>query len=334
MVAGKRIIVGLDGSAFGEAALPYVEVFAKAKHATVVLIRVVHPNDGSIADHHYSTSESESPDLSSAEGDQAPSQPRDEAERYLGGIAERLRERGVNVETIVVAGEPARVLIEEAEPQHADLIILSTHGRSGLGRWIYGSVADQVMRTATVPVLLIPSGCHFRWPDQRAPRILVPLDGSPLAEGALKPAVALADSLAASLILVRVIGLRVVTHSWSYPDGTAYLAESLDLEEAEARQYLDRIAARLRGEGREVKEIAQIGVPAFTIIDIAREEQADLIALSTHGAGGLTRLVMGSVATTLVRHASQPVLVIHPRVGGVTEPVATAIEGSAPPASA
>lgn len=333
MAEGKRILVGLDGSSWAEAALPYVEKIATAGNTTVVLMRVVPPAGKSTAEPPQNSTHDEADDRSGVEVDADLRRHDSKAEHYLADIAERLGQRGVTVETAIVSGEPAPVLIEQAQLRGAELIILSTHGRSGLGRWIYGSVADQVMRESTVPVVLIPSTSHFRWPEGRAPRILIPLDGSPLAEAVLAPALALAETLRAELILVRVVGLPMGTYAWSYPDGASYLIESLDLQEAEARQYLDAVAARLRETGRGVTAVTQIGMPAFTIIDVAREQQADLIALSTHGASGLTRLVMGSVATTLARHAHQPILVVRPQDTSTAESAATATGHSgAPPA--
>ncbi len=89
------------------------------------------------------------------------------------------------VETTTAVGEAADTIVEEIGVRRPDLVVMSTHGRSGIRRWIYGSVADEVMRRAPVPVLLVPAACPGEWPSNRAPRVLLPLDGSELAEGAL-----------------------------------------------------------------------------------------------------------------------------------------------------
>src|SRR6185437_11936918 len=147
----KKLVVGLDGSPLAEAALPYAEVFARANQATVVLVRVARVGE-------MPEEPAEEPAPESAPTTQTVDVSRElaveqrevyEAERYLHAVAERLGREGLVTETVVAVGEPAVILVEEAQTRQAELLILSTHGRSGLGRWIYGSVADQVMRRSS-----------------------------------------------------------------------------------------------------------------------------------------------------------------------------------------
>src|ERR1051326_3917222 len=92
------------------------------------------------------------------------------------------------VETTIPWGEPTDEILEQVRSARADLVVMATHGRSGLGRWLYGSVADEVLRRASVPIFLVPPGSYEPWSADRAPRILVPLDGSQLSQAALGPA--------------------------------------------------------------------------------------------------------------------------------------------------
>ena len=158
----KRVILGLDGSSLAEAAMPYAEEFARANQAVLVLVRAVplehHPYLFSLRPGR-ATEDGAGPNES--EVNESAYQPVQEAEHYLGEIAAQLRGRGVLVEIAVVIGDPAKVLVEEAQWRDAEMIVLSTHGRSGLGRWIRGSVADAVMREAASPVLLVPPACQL-----------------------------------------------------------------------------------------------------------------------------------------------------------------------------
>jgi nucleotide-binding universal stress UspA family protein len=202
---------------------------------------------------------------------------------------------------------------------------MATHGRSGPARWLYGSVADQVLRRAPVPVLTVPPDAAGVWPADRPPTLLVPLDGSTLAEAALEPTAELAASLGSALVLVQVIPFP------PYPllaDDGAYLAAfDCDTAEASAQEYLAGVAARLQPTVPQVRWRVQLGQPAVAIAEIAREEGADVIAMATHGRTGLARLVLGSVATALLQRASVPLLLIRPASLGA------AVAGGAPAAA-
>ena len=95
----------------------------------------------------------------------------------------------------------ANVILTAVHERRADLVVVSTHGRSGFARWYYGSVADGIVRGADIPVMLVPATVESQWPDNRTPRILVALDGSPLAETILGPIARLAAQLGAELLL-------------------------------------------------------------------------------------------------------------------------------------
>jgi nucleotide-binding universal stress UspA family protein len=274
------ILVPLDGSPLGARALPYAAHLAKAARGRLVLVRAAQ----------------EAPD-------------EQEGERELTGAAESLLGRDVPVETQVRRGAPAEVILEAAGAWEAGCIAMSTHGRSGLGRVIYGSVADAVLRRAKVPVLLVSAHCERRWGDRPPERVLVPLDGSELGETALEPAQVLASALGAGLLLVQILPLPVA--GYGYP--TPYFDPStFDAQLEGAKTYLEGVAGRLRAAGRDVAVESELGSPATGIARLAQERDVDAIAMATHGRTGLARVVLGNTATGVVQLATTPILVERP----------------------
>jgi nucleotide-binding universal stress UspA family protein len=199
-------------------------------------------------------------------------------------------------------------ILEESSDHQGDLIVMSTHGRSGIGRWVYGSVADDVMRHAQLPVMLIPAHARSAWPTHRPPRILIPLDGSELALGSLDCADQLAETLEGELLLVQAVEM----HPPMYGDPSTYVAADPTPELEGAQGRLENVANALRKKGRTVDIAEALGFAVTAIVDVAREREVDLIVMSTHGSGGLTRLIMGSVATGIVQRADLPVVVVRP----------------------
>jgi nucleotide-binding universal stress UspA family protein len=198
---------------------------------------------------------------------------------------------------------------------------MATHGRGGLGRWAYGSVADKVLQGAPVPVLLVRADAAAAmlsagWPR----RLLVPLDGSDLAEQALPLATDLARRAGADLCLLASI-------SWAF---TTHAVQLISLE-GPAQQvtaaYLQRVSRRLAASGMPVASTIRLEPAADAILAGAAAQRADLIVMSTHGRGGLGRWLVGSVADRVLRGATVPVLLV--RAG-----VPVAIDAETPPSSA
>jgi nucleotide-binding universal stress UspA family protein len=204
-----------------------------------------------------------------------------------------------------VLGDPGPSPVREVDERRVDVVVMSTHGRSGVGRVVHGSVADDLVRHASVPVLLVPAASAPSWPTQ-SPRIGVPLDGSELAARALGPALGLAGALGGSLLLLSVVdpGPSAVAAA------TGLARYDLGPGQEAAGAYLDDVASGLREDGWTVATRTAIGTPASTIADLAVAEQVDVIVISTHGSGGLTRLFLGSVATGVIQRAQVPVLVV------------------------
>jgi nucleotide-binding universal stress UspA family protein len=292
----RTILVPLDGSPFAEQALPWALCLARRAGATLDLVR------GHVL---YA--------LTQPAAAWAPFDPVAEAEcqqeerAYLDGIARRLTGAApVAVRKALVDGFETEGIRKRVQEGRADLVVMATHGRGPLGRLFLGSVADVLVRETSVPVLLVrPRGAApDLLPGPAAANILVPLDGSRLAEQALGPAADLARLLLAPCTLLRVLE----------PAGIATESASLEAARtAAALVYLETVADRLRGQDLVVQtRVAVAAHPAKAILGEARAQQGTVIALATHGRGGLTRVVLGSIADKVLQTAPGPVLVYRP----------------------
>lgn len=288
-----RILVPLDGSPLAMRALPYGESLALATQARLILMRAV-----------------EAHALTGRGRARARSTAMEAAERYLEEVAAPLRERGLTVDIVVPYGSAAEQIEEEVDLREIDLVVMATHGHSGLGRWVYGSVAAHVLHATEVPVLLVRA-----WETAKAdasfadtPRILVPLDGSNFAESALPVARDLAAALRGEIMLVR----SIVPPEVAVLSELAYSQFDEVAEAKAATSYLDQIARTEVPAGIPVQSIAQVGMPAYLIAELARLNNASLIVMATHGRTGIGRLVMGSVADGVLRQGTTPLLLVHP----------------------
>jgi nucleotide-binding universal stress UspA family protein len=300
----KTILVPLDGSPLAERALPYAEALARAGGGQLLLVRAVPYLARPTGEGSFKTLAAARPAAAA------------EARAYLEGVAARLGERGVDARVAVPLEEEADGILAEARRAGADLIAMATHGRGGLGRWLYGSVAQEVIASATLPVLLIrawlPEGGAA--PLAVAPRILVPLDGSAANEAALPVAEGLAADLGGALVLVRAVARPDLVFA---PDAllAPLLQEELAEEQAIAERYLRDVAARLAAPGRPVEAVVRVGRPgldmaAAVIEAVGRECGAALVVMTSHRRAGLERLLLGSVADATLRHGTLPVILV------------------------
>jgi nucleotide-binding universal stress UspA family protein len=308
----RTILVPLDGSPFGEQALPLALALTRRAAAKLEVVHV-HP----VVAPPY------------GEGGRDFHDPLDDARRrqeeaYLKGVVKRLTAVApVQATAALRDGSVAQLLHEEAVARGADLVVMTTHGRGPLARAWLGSVADVLLRQLPMPLLLLrPGDAELKLTrEPLLKHILIPLDGSPLAEQILEPAVALGSLVGADCTLVRVIkpmtvaGVELPAPSPSLFGQT--LLEQLKLlheqELTDAREYLDYIAERLRARSLRVQtRVAVHEKPAVAILDEIRTHPVDLVALATHGHGGLTRLFLGSVADKVVRAGNVPVLIHRP----------------------
>lgn len=308
----QKIVVLLDGSELAEQVLPHVEVIIGGRGSDVRLLSVVPaptPVAIAVAEIYpaYATT-----DFLAGEAEER-ERIQQELSRYLEGVAERLRPVAASVQTVVRSGQAAEEILRYAEETQADLIAMSTHGRSGISRWVYGSVADKVLRGAECPVLLV----RVRPAQPSEPpthrRLLVPLDGSALAECVLPHVRGLVQPGQTQIHLLSVLpaGLdRTVTLLTSYPPGLQISASARSQARAQLDAYLRGVAAPLRELGASVRLEVRDGHPADEILDYAEEIRADLIVMNTHGLSGVSRWVYGSVADRVLRSASCPVLLV------------------------
>jgi nucleotide-binding universal stress UspA family protein len=234
---------------------------------------------------------------------------REAAQAEFQSVIDGLRKDGLDVEGHFAEGAAADVIYEQAAATRASLIVMSTHGHGGLGRWLYGSVADEVLRRVPVPVLLVSAVCTQIWAEHQPPRVVVPLDGSDLAEEALGPARDLAVTLGSELLLLAVVE-PIAVYPYEHLEAIGDVAE---VQEAQAGQYLDKLVAELRISGGPAVSTRIVhGDAAAQICSVAREVGAGAIAMATHGRSGMARLLLGSVATRTLHQSSVPVLIYRP----------------------
>jgi nucleotide-binding universal stress UspA family protein len=287
----ERILVPLDGSLTAEAVLPQVRRILHRHDSELLLVRAVVPVPA------------ENSILLADAAQQA-------AREYLLGVQERLDREGVRVRSEVRVGSTIGVILDIAQDTKATMIAMATHGTSGLKRVLLGSVAEAVLRKSPVPVLAVrpfwtsdeaPSGDVEQRPIRS---LLVPVDGSDLS-GMVVPA-ALEFS---SLFDPRVILLRVL-ESRRKADGARELEE--------ARSHLQGMAKPFDRKGIETLQLVERGDPVEQILRAARAHEVDLIAMTTHGRSGISRLVTGSVTEQVLRRAPVPLLVV--RAGSPARP--------------
>lgn len=214
-------------------------------------------------------------------------------------------------------GPIADVLAGYATRNEVDLIVISSHARGGLSRFSLGSVTDSLIRHTTIPVLVVKPPASYLNPQVRDEfrRIVVPLDGSPLAEQILRSMAALARLEDAEITLLHVQSLNEENHNQRPFQPRSWSETSV----AASQAYLSGIAGELRSAGlTSTCEVVIGNNPAEEIAAYAAREGADLIAIATHGRGGLSRMLRGSVADSVTRSARTSILVLHPIQKAVT----------------
>lgn len=291
-------LVPLDGSAFAESALPYALAASRmigAKQLELVSVYSDEPVAGGWA----------------LSGQRV----RDSFDNYQRTLVERLRPvTDLQLVPLVLAGSMPKRLETYVERQEPALVVMSTHGRGPVSRAWLGSVADHTIRHVRSPVLLVhPQNGEVDLAARPAfRRVLVPLDGSALAEGALPMATTVARAAGAALKLVRVVGPHYAVSPY-LPHTIAETREATERDREEAEAYLEILKGQLERDGLCVETEVPIGVPAARgILSTVEQARADLVAIATHGRGGFKRVLLGSVADKVVRASPVPVLVIRP----------------------
>ncbi len=319
-----HIVVPLDGSSRAEQALPVAAHLARASHGTLTLLRVITPRlevDLKLIGLSRHIELSQETDMA-------------QANDYLAQVTSSNDFEGIDIQTEVMTGAPATTIRLFAQLHHVDLIVLCSHGYTGFKRWRLGSVALHVIQRSTAPVLVLSEGSSIpigRPEGSTHPlRVLLALDGSPLAETALVPAAQLCACLAApahgALHLTRVVPF-------------SELADDRQLAESNVRAYLKTIEQRL-----QVRDLAELGLMVTSSVvvhtDVAdsliREAEhgefigdneelhgCDLIAMATHGRGDPHRWFMGSITEHVLGATTLPLLVVRPHQAQMEEHTST-----------
>jgi nucleotide-binding universal stress UspA family protein len=311
----KKILVPLDGSTEAETVLPYVRDIASRFDSEVDILgvglgsrrrRVNQLLDNYV---HHAVEHLENNEIT-CKAVLLYSDPQHELLDYTEISA---RGRDIKAKGQLLYGGPSENILDYSAEHHMNLIIMATHGHSGLRRWWLGSVFEKVVSRATVPVLGIHSKQVKEVDRERKAtfkRILAPLDGSETGGAAMHDAEAIALKTGASMVLVHVLPApHAVEARWLGPEFTDFVKA---MHEA-GQKYLDKIDDRLSARGLDVKVRIVSGDPAARIIEVAREEKADLIAMSTHGRSGIARWVLGSVADKILHESRIPMWLVRPR---------------------
>ena len=290
----KNILVPLDGSTLAERAMPPAVSIAQAMSAKLTLLRVV-PQFAILAADPMLYEEM------NRLGEE-------EAYAYLRTQADYL-DLAALVEVTCETGQPADTMIRYVERHGIDLIVMSSHGRSGLNRWVYGSVAERVLRQAPCATSIINARTVPE--EQGCKSILVPLDGSELAEQALEPGRVLAAAMGADLHLLRI---TTPAHQMLETSSMKEVFDEIeDKETQDAQAYLRAMYADTPDEHVYIKvEVAQ-GSVAAGIIDYVEKNAIDMIVMSSHGRTGLQRWVYGSVAEKVLRSACCATMIMRGR---------------------
>jgi nucleotide-binding universal stress UspA family protein len=303
----RKILVPLDGSELAERTLGTAADLASKLQASLVLVtvldRAVANGGGQPVAGASARATAKIPSTDDAEA---------RARKYL---QDRTAQLAVpqTVKSLVRFGDAAASIVEAANLESADLIAMTTRGRSGLVRGLLGSVTDRVIQISQLPVLVMRPETATPAGQAAKPftNIVVPLDGSERAELALPHAETMARAYRARLDLVRVVSLLQVGYATEmYGPPVGYDPYSREELEKDASEYLERIATAERRKGFTVENHVTYGNPRAQVVDIVQRLPGSLIALTTRGHTGAARWVLGSTADGLIRTAPVPTLVV------------------------
>jgi nucleotide-binding universal stress UspA family protein len=304
----KRILVPLDGSTRAEQALTVATRIARASSGSIILMRVAHfPMD-------YGGGYTQAPLMT----EQVIETELDNLDDYLKKVATSVALAGIGIKTEAMFGQPLQDILAVVESRRADLVVICSHGRTGLKRWALGSVAQALAHQSPVPLLVLREGGQVTAISSGATTnlvcALVALDGSPFAETALIPAANLVAALAAPNEAILHLA-HVVTHIG-------------DEAQQSAKKYMSDVSEQLQLKLKNLNlsitwSLLRDRDVAGSIVDLAEQSagetkaeqvhRCDLIAMSTHGRGGLERLMMGSITERVLHATKVPMLIVRPQ---------------------
>ncbi|MFP4533398.1 MAG: universal stress protein [Desulfobacterales bacterium] len=294
----RHILIPLDGSGLAECSVSCAIAFARAFGARVTLLRV----------------------LGKAQNTEClqPIDPLEwrmykrEADTYLAELAVRFEAEGIRADFLLKEGHPAQRIIEAIQEKDIDLMVVSSHGKSGLSGWNAGSVFQKIILRARISIMIVRA-YHYGEEDPSAPfrfsRILVPLDGSKRSEFALPPAVALARAHNAELILAHVVNLPEMPRWTQLSKEDENLVNRLaERNREEMGKHFETVLPRLPVEARTLVETSDDA--ALRLHELVQEQNADLVVLSAHGYSGKSRWTFGSIAHTFIAYGTTPLLLV------------------------
>ena len=296
----RKVLVPLDGSDYGERALPWARALG-GDNAGLILLEVV-PPASEVRDFRgrvVSTIEQISTGYNELATDQ------------LNDVRSRWFPDRENISLVIAEGDPTEQIIWAASQHEADLIVMSSHGRGAIGRFASGSVADRVVRHAPLPVMVIgPEGEIAS--DVSVSRIVAPVDGSPLSRTALPVAAGLGIQANVKVFAVNVVTPALdefpATMTGLSPMPAGYSSEVAQALETQAREMIAEVVSELKSLGAEADGEVFIGTVADTLSGLL--QPGDLVVIASHGRQGLPRWVLGSTAMKLIQHGAAPIVVV------------------------
>jgi nucleotide-binding universal stress UspA family protein len=293
----EHLLIPLDGSPLAECVLPHGVAIAKVLGARMSIVQVIEPSKpGGGArtidpfEWHYTEVQ---------------------AGVYLDAVIERLRQAGQPADRVLLQGDPAERVIDRARAERAALIVLSSHGRSGLSGWNVSSVVQKILARAYTSILLIPAyyPATAEIADLRYERVFVPLDGSQRAECVLPLVAAVATRHGSQVLLAHVVRRPELPRRAPPSHEDQELADALtERNRSEATRYLEELCARLPHPA-EARLLVGDNV-GFTLQQLAQEQKANLIVLSAHGYSGGSQWPYGSLASAFIMYGATPLLIV------------------------
>ncbi len=312
-----KILVPLDGSSLAECVLPHVVTLAQATGAEVTLLRVMEQNAA--------------PDQVWSIDPLNWQLRRVEAQTYLEDISQRLQAANlaVPVEWVLLDGQAAERIVEFVHERGIDLIILSSHGRSGLSGWNVSSVVQKIILRAYTSLLIVRAYQPYpsQLTDLRYRRILVPLDGSSRAEYVLSMLTLLSQKCQAEIILARVVARpEMPRRAPLTPEENEWVNNLVEHNYGEATDYFDHLKSRLPGDV-QTRVLVSDSVIA-TLHELVEDEGADLVLLSAHGYAGRQKHPYGSVGISFIVYGTTPLLIIQDLPHHTIEPTPAEVAAS------
>ena len=294
-----HILVPLDGSELAECVLPHVMALAPVTGARITLIHVLerpHSRNGNGAlidplGWHMQKQESQS---------------------YLDRIAQQLQKLEVPVEQIILEGNPAEALIEFARTNDIDLLVLSTHGRTGLSEWNVSSVVQKILLRSYRSILLVRAYAAPPADPVQYHRLFLAIDGSTRAEYILPFAMSLAQSHQSNVILGTVIQRPQPIQRFPLSEeDTAWIQQFTDRNQQDASRYLEQLTTQFSLKGLSAEtNIAVSDNAVGSVHDMVEESGADLVMIAAHGYSGERRWPYGSIASSLISYGRTPLMIL------------------------